>query len=60
MTLFGFINQFTRYSLAYLLQVQGKEDEEVRFRAFIEDISESVSPSYNENKYIGRYETFYT
>tara|TARA_S200002703_G_scaffold157696_1_gene166273 strand:- start:380 stop:2026 length:1647 start_codon:yes stop_codon:yes gene_type:complete len=32
----------------------------VRFRAFIEDINESVTPTYNENKYIGRYETFYT
>jgi hypothetical protein len=32
----------------------------VRFRAFIQDINESVKPTYNENKYIGRYETFYT
>ena len=35
-------------------------DKVVRFRAFIEDISENVTPSYNENKYLGRYETFYT
>ena len=35
-------------------------DEEVRFRAFIEDIGETVTPTYTENKYIGRYETFYT
>ena len=32
----------------------------VRFRSFIEDISENITPSYNENKYLGRYETFYT
>jgi hypothetical protein len=33
---------------------------DVRFRAFIKDINESITPTYNENKYIGRYETFYT
>ena len=38
----------------------GTKNEAVRFRALIEDINENVSPSYNENKYIGRYETFYT
>jgi len=32
----------------------------VRFTALIEDINETVTPTYNENKYIGRYETFYT
>ena len=37
-----------------------RPDYSVRFRAFIEDINESVTPTYNENKYIGRYETFYT
>ena len=37
-----------------------KDSEPVRFRAFLEDLSETVTPTYNENKYIGRYETFYT
>jgi len=37
-----------------------RPDYSVRFRAFIEDINETVTPTYNENKYIGRYETFYT
>jgi len=36
------------------------KDKVVRFRALIEDISENITPSYNENKYLGRYETFYT
>lgn len=39
---------------------EGRVSETVRFRAFVGDINESVSPSYNENKYVGRYETFYT
>jgi hypothetical protein len=37
-----------------------KDSEPVRFRAFLEDLSETITPTYNENKYIGRYETFYT
>jgi hypothetical protein len=40
--------------------LSGVESPAVRFRALIEDINESVTPVYNENKYIGRYETFYT
>jgi hypothetical protein len=40
--------------------IQYNESRVVRFRAFIQDINESVTPTYNENKYIGRYETFYT
>ena len=47
-------------SIDVIFEVMGTSDEAVRFRALIEDISESVSPSYNESKYIGRYETFYT
>jgi len=47
-------------SIDVIMSVQGTEFQEVRFRAFIEDINETVTPSYNENKYIGRYETFYT
>jgi len=47
-------------SIDVIMQVMGTKNEEVRFRAFIEDIKESVQPSYNENNYIGRYETFYT
>ena len=37
-----------------------RPDYSVRFRAFIEDMNETVTPTYNESKYIGRYETFYT
>lgn len=40
--------------------VDGITSSRVRFRAFLEDLSETVTPTYNENKYIGRYETFYT
>jgi len=47
-------------SIDVIFEVMGTKNEEVRFRAFIEDIKESVQPSYNENNYIGRYETFYT
>ena len=47
-------------SIDVIFEVMGTKNEEVRFRAFIEDIQESVQPSYNENNYIGRYETFYT
>lgn len=55
--IFGPILPPTRYEAKELI---GATDRTVRFRALIEDISETVTPTYNENKYIGRYETFYT
>jgi len=56
-----FGDEFDTDSIDVIFRVHGREaSEDVRFRAFIEDISESVTPMYNENKYIGRYETFYT
>ena len=33
-----------------------RDGEEVRFRAFIDDITETVSPGYNENKYLQNYQ----
>ncbi len=33
--------------------------ERVRFRAFLEGLTENITPSYIENKYVGRYETYY-
>jgi len=54
-------SQFDSDSIDVIFRVFGQEEAaEVRFRAFIEDINETVTPTYNENKYIGRYETFYT
>ena len=47
-------------SIDVIMRVMGRSDEDVRFRAFIQDITETVTPTYNENKYIGRHETFYT
>lgn len=38
---------------------QGGPVERVRFRAFLEGLTENVTPSYIENKYVGRYETYY-
>jgi len=55
--IFGPILPTTRFEGEELI---GATDRTVRFRALIEDISETVTPTYNENKYIGRYETFYT
>ena len=53
--------RFDSDSIDVIMRVLGREeDEEVRFRAFIQDIVETVTPTYNENKYIGRYESFYT
>ena len=40
--------------------IRGIDNTSVRFRAFMQGFSEQVSPSYNESKYVGRYETFYT
>jgi len=37
-----------------------RDSQPVRFRAFLEDLSETVTPSYSENKYIGRHEIVYT
>ena len=52
---------FDSDSIDVIMKVNGREEvEEVRFRAFIQDVVETVTPTYNENKYIGRYETSYT
>lgn len=46
--------------LFYVNNPENNAEERVRFRALLSGLQESVSPSYNENKYIGRYETYYT
>lgn len=48
-------------SINVMFRVRNQNDkvERIRFRAFLSGLKENVSPSYNENKYVGRYETFY-
>lgn len=56
-----FVSSHDSDSINVLFKVLNEEGqlERVRFRAFLSGLQENVSPSYNENKYVGRYETFY-